>query len=169
VSTGTAVVHGLESKFVLYREQYMNISAKGIAFIRDQEGERLISYKDTRGIMTIGVGHTGMVNGGVITEGQYITAQQSLELLQQDLYAVERCINQRVKVPLQQNQYDALCSLVFNIGVSGFSNSTLLKKLNASDFSASADAILMWCRAGSDPHILLARRKRERELFLSST
>jgi lysozyme len=145
----------------------MKISDNGVAFIRQEEGECLKAYADSRGVLTIGVGHTGLVDGSAITADMHITIEQSATLLRYDLYEVERAINSHVVVGLNQHQYDALCCLVFNIGINGFTHSMLLKKLNASDYSAAADAMLMWCRAGSDPQRLLPRRQRERNLFIN--
>jgi lysozyme len=68
-----------------------------------------------------------------------------------------------VKVPLTQNQFDALYSLCFNIGEGAFKKSTVVKRLNANDYKGAADAILMW----NKPSVLEKRRKRERDLFLS--
>lgn len=144
----------------------MKISDSGIAFIRQEEGERLKAYSDSRGILTIGVGHTGLVNGIPVSVGMHITREQSDALLRQDLANVEQQINRRVNVPLNQHQYDALCSLVFNIGTAAFARSTVLQKLNTSDYAAAAETMLMWCRAGGEPQRLLSRRQRERAFFM---
>lgn len=144
----------------------MKISNNGIDFLKRQEGEKLSAYKDTRGIPTIGVGHTGLVDGKPVAMGMTISKEKSSDLLRFDLQWTERAINS-ANVELNQNQYDALCSLVFNIGASAFNGSTLLRKLKAGDYTGAADQLLAWKRAGSDPDILLPRRQRERALFLS--
>lgn len=143
----------------------MKISNDGIAFIKREEGERLVGYLDSVGIPTIGVGHTGTVEGKPVAKGMVITPAQSTSLLLRDLAWVESAINGNVKVPLKQNQYDALCSFVFNVGRTAFVNSTLLKKLNAKDYAGAAGQLLQWKRAGTIADLLLPRRKRERELF----
>jgi len=145
----------------------MKLSDKGVALIKHEEGEKLTAYADSVGVLTIGVGHTGTVSGKTITRGMTITQNKSTELLLSDLAWVEASINKSVKVPLSQNQYDALCSFVFNVGKTAFENSTLLKKLNAGDYASAADQLLQWKRAGNIPDLLLPRRKRERELFLT--
>lgn len=144
----------------------MKISNNGIDFLKKEEGERLTGYSDTRGIPTIGVGHTGLVDGIPVRVGMGITKDKSSELLRSDLQWTEKAVN-NANVQLNQNQYDALCSLVFNIGAAAFNNSTLLKKLKASDYQGAADQFLAWKRSGKDADILLPRRKRERSLFLS--
>ncbi|MFA9209184.1 MAG: lysozyme [Yersinia sp. (in: enterobacteria)] len=145
----------------------MQISNNGINKIKVEEGEKLIGYKDTRGIPTVGVGHTGMVDGKPVAVGMVISKDKSSELLRSDLKWTEEAIATNVKVPLTQNHYDVLCSLIFNIGANAFANSTVLKRLNAGDYKGSADAFLMRKKAGNDPERLLPRRQRERALFLS--
>lgn len=145
----------------------MQISNNGINKLKVEEGEKLIGYKDTRGIPTVGVGHTGMVDGKLVAVGMVISKDKSSELLRSDLAWVEKSIATNVKASLTQNQYDALCSLIFNIGPTAFANSTVLKRLNAGDYKGAADAFLMWKKAGNDPERLLPRRQRERALFLS--
>lgn len=145
----------------------MQISNNGIAKLKGEEGEKLVGYLDTRGIPTIGTGHTGLVDGTPVTKGMVITSDKSSQLLRSDLQWTEKVINDNVKVPLTQNQYDALCSLIFNIGASAFIGSTVLRKLNVKDYAGAADAFLMWKKAGKKPDILLRRRQRERALFLS--
>lgn len=145
----------------------MQISENGINKLKVEEGELLTGYKDSRGIPTVGVGHTGVVDGKPVAVGMVITKDKSSELLRSDLAWVEKSIATNVKAPLTQNQYDALCSLIFNIGPTAFANSTVLKRLNAGDYKGAADAFLMWKKAGNDLNILLPRRQRERALFLS--
>jgi len=145
----------------------MKISNNGIAFIKREEGERLLAYPDSVGVWTIGVGHTGTVDGKSIAKGMTITPAQSTSLLLSDLAWAESAIGSNVKVPLTQNQYDALCSFVFNVGRNAFTGSTLLKKLNAKDCAGAADQFLQWKRAGQFADLLLPRRKRERELFIT--
>lgn len=145
----------------------MQISSNGITKLKREEGERLKAYLDSRGIPTIGVGHTGKVDGKPVALGMTITADKSSELLKGDLQWVEDAIISLVRVPLNQNQYDALCSLIFNIGKTAFTGSTVLRQLNMKNYQAAADAFLLWKKAGNDPDILLPRRQRERTLFLS--
>jgi len=145
----------------------VKISPEGIALIKREEGERLKAYRDTKGVLTIGIGHTGLVGGRAITPTTVISKEKSSALLVADIAWVEKAVNSKVKVPLTQNQYDALCCLVFNIGESNFAESTVLKRLNNHEYHGAADAFLMWKRSGNDPDILLPRRQREREVFLT--
>lgn len=144
----------------------MKTSEKGLQFIRREEGERLTAYADIIGVWTIGVGHTGTVDGKPIAKGVVISADKSRELLSADLLKFESAITRLVKVPLKQYEFDALVSLVFNIGETNFSRSTLLKMLNANDFKGAAEQFLAWKNAGGRPvQGLLNRRKREKDMF----
>ncbi|EAA8761967.1 lysozyme [Salmonella enterica] len=144
----------------------MKISDSGLAALKREEGCRLTAYPDSRGVWTIGTGHTGKVDGVAVHKGMTITQDTADRLLRDDLSWVERCIAERVTVVLNQNQYDALCSLIFNIGASAFISSTVRRQLNAGNYTTAADAFLKWSRAGSNPTILAPRRGRERAMFL---
>lgn len=142
----------------------MKTSAEGLAFIAREEGTVLHVYNDVRGIPTIGVGHV-LRPGESYPNG--ITKEQALNLLAQDVRIAEAAIEKNVKVPLNQNQFDSLCSFVFNCGGGAFASSTMLKLLNKGDYQGAADELLKWVRAGKDVNQgLVGRRKRERELFL---
>ena len=144
----------------------MKTSEKGLQFIRREEGERLTAYADIIGVWTIRVGHTGAVDGKPVAKGMVISADKSRELLSADLLKFESAITRLVKVPLKQYEFDALVSLVFNIGETNFARSTLLKKLNTNDFKGAAEQFLAWKNAGGRPvQGLLNRRKREKDMF----
>ncbi|EII0317261.1 lysozyme [Salmonella enterica] len=145
----------------------MKISDSGLAALKREEGCKLTAYPDSRGVWTIGTGHTGKVDGVAVHKGMTITQDTADRLLRDDLSWVEHCIAERVTVVLNQNQYDALCSLIFNIGANAFTGSSVRRYLNAGNYTAAADAFLKWSRAGSNPTILAPRRGRERAMFLS--
>ncbi|EKN7213122.1 lysozyme, partial [Salmonella enterica] len=111
-------------------------------------------------------GHTGKVDGIAIHKGMTITPDTASRLLQDDLSWVERCIADRVTVELNQHQYDALCSLIFNIGANAFIGSSVRRHLNAGNYAAAADDFLKWTRSGNNPTLLAPRRGRERAMFL---
>jgi lysozyme len=100
--------------------------------------------------------------------GQKISAPEAEELLRKDLVRFEKAVGAGVRVPFSQNQYDALVSLAFNIGVGAFSRSTLLRLLNAGKHTEAADQFLRWNKAGGkELKGLTTRRKDERALYLS--
>ena len=120
-----------------------------------------------RGVLTIGYGHTGPD----VKPGKLITPSEAESLLRRDISRSERAVSKYVKVSIRQNQFDAMVSLAFNIGVDAFRLSTVLRKLNNGDDYGAADAFLLWKKVtinGShvDSAGLLRRRKAERELFL---
>lgn len=140
----------------------MKISNIGINLISEHEGCKLKAYRCQAGVLTIGVGHTG----SDVVEGMTITQAQANELLRRDLSRFESGVDGAVRVPLTQNMFDALVSLSFNIGLGAFQKSTLLAKLNASDYMGAADQFLVWNRAGGSISKGLQRRRvAERKLF----
>ncbi len=145
----------------------MMASEKAYKLIKEFEGLKLKSYRDYAGIWTIGYGHTRTAG-----PNQKITEEEAEELLKSDVEIVEAAINSMVRVPLTQNQFDALVSLVYNIGIENFRRSILLMKLNAGLYNQAAKEFLKWTKA-KDPQTgnyvvlpgLLRRRKKEMDLF----
>lgn len=144
----------------------MPTSPAGRKFITKEEGNKLKAYQDSVGVWTIGVGHTSNAGPPRVVSGLKITAAESDEILSRDLAEFEKAVERNVKVPLTQNQYDALVSLCFNIGAKGFANSSVVKALKVNDYQTAADAFLKWTRAGNQAELLKPRRQRERALFL---
>ncbi|WP_151830020.1 lysozyme [Acinetobacter junii] len=145
----------------------MKISQVGIELISSFEDLKLNAYDDGVGVWTIGIGTTTYPNGVKVKKGDKCTLEQAKEYFAHDLKRFESSVNNLVKVPLTQNQFDALVSLVYNIGQTAFSNSTLLKKLNAKDYQAAADQFLRWNKGGGKVMKgLVRRREAERVLFL---
>ena len=147
----------------------MKTSPSGRNFIKREEGSRSRAYQDSRGIWTIGVGHTTAAGPPVVTQGLVLSDLEIDKVLEQDLQQTEDTVNSLVKVPLSQNEFDALVSLVFNIGPGGFRKSSVLRLLNQDKRQEAANAFLLWKKAGNDPDILLPRRNRERTLFMQAS
>lgn len=137
----------------------MNTSEQGITALEKREGKKNKAYKDTRGVWTIGVGHTGPN----VYEGLAWTDQQIDDALKADLKTAEDCVNKYVKVPLKQHQFDALVSFIFNVGVMNFRKSTMLKDLNAGNCVAAANDFDMW----HIPPEVIGRRNSEKAQFLN--
>lgn len=110
-----------------------------IDLITKWEGLRLKAYQDTGGVWTIGYGHTKTAKPDMV-----ITKDEAIRLKKEDLSWVEDVLNTTVTVPLKQHEYDALASLVFNIGGTQWANSTMLRKLNAGDYEGAADEFDRW-------------------------
>jgi lysozyme len=154
----------------------MQMSQHGLDLLTQWEGCELKVYNDAAGLPTIGVGHlltkseltSGKINiGGVAvkyTDG--ITQQQSEQLLAQDLDPTEAAVNGGVKVALNQNQFDALTSFTFNVGVAAFTGSTLLRLLNQGQYAQVPDQLMRWTRAGGRVvQGLVNRRQNEIKLW----
>ena len=142
----------------------MKTSDVGIELIKKYEGCVLKSYKCPSGVWTIGYGHT---NG--VKSGMQITKAQALDYLKQDLSVFEKAVTNYVKVPLNQNQFDALVSFSFNCGSGALKTSTLLQKLNSSDYNGAANEFLKWNKSnGKVLNGLAKRREEEKELFLKT-
>jgi lysozyme len=143
----------------------MDISASGIALIKQFEGCRLSAYRDVSGVLTVGWGHTGKD----VTKGLTITQARADTLLRQDLNEFVIGVNQCVKVPINQNQFDALVSFAYNVGLGALRTSTLLEKLNEKDYMGAANELDKWVHSGGKViQGLVTRRNAEQALFLKS-
>ena len=146
----------------------MVVSLFGVDLICGFEGKRLVAYDDGVGVWTIGFGTTVYPNGIKVKKGDTCTEAQAKAYMAYDLKKFESAVNNAVKVPLNQNQFDALVSLAYNIGTDAFSKSTLVKKLNANNIRGAADQFDVWVNAGGKRmQGLVNRRAREKALFIS--
>lgn len=163
----------------------MKTSKNGIDFIKSHESFRSLAYDDLnpnvtvnnveqlQGVLTIGYGHTSNVSFG-----QIITEDQAEQLLKDDLLFAEMSVKNFVKVPLNQNMFDALVSFVFNVGEHNFATkqyggnsyvgSTLLQRLNEGKFNEASERFKDFNKSGGQVlNGLVRRRKEESELFLN--
>ena len=134
----------------------MKTSLAGLKQLEDREGKRNKAYPDSKGVVTIGVGHTGPH----VYMGLAWTDQQIDDAFAADLVWAEKAVN-KVKVPLTQNQFDALVSFVFNIGDTAFLRSTLLRMLNKGDYEGAIKQFDRW----HIPPEIIGRRNSEKEQF----
>lgn len=142
----------------------MRTSQNGINLIKQFEGCKLKAYKCPAGRWTIGYGHT---NG--VKSGQTITQAKAEEYLKNDLVIYEKGVENVVKVKLNQNQFDALVSFSYNVGLGALRTSTLMKKLNAKDYTGAANEFPRWNKSnGKVLSGLTRRRAAEQKLFKTS-
>lgn len=140
----------------------MEYSKAGIQLTESFEGCRLKAYQDSRGIWTIGYGHTGSV-----LPGETCTQAQAETWLAGDIAWAGREVNRLVHVPLTQAEFDALVDFTFNCGAGNFDHSSLLELLNHNDHVKAATEFEKWDRcAGVELPGLLRRRKAEATEFL---
>lgn len=136
----------------------MKPSADCLALVKHFEGYFSESYRCPAGVWTIGYGHTGLTHkDGTVKAGRRVTEAQADALLAHDLAAFADRVNRLVTVPLTQHQFDALVSFDFNTG--GLAKSTLLRKLNAGNYSAVPAELGKWDKAGGQRLRGLTRRR----------
>jgi GH24 family phage-related lysozyme (muramidase) len=142
----------------------MNISQKGLNLIKLYEGLMLHAYKPlpTERYYTIGYGHYG----ADVNKTDTITAVEAEELLKKDVAKYADGVTKLVKVVINQNQFDALCSFAYNLGVGALATSSLLKFLNAGNFILASKEFDAWVHAGGNLlQGLVKRRNEEQALF----
>ena len=147
----------------------MKTSPQGLAIIKKFEGFRAKPYACPAGVATIGYGSTYYADGKPVklTDAP-ITEAQAQELLQATLTKYEACVSGAVKMPINQNQFDALVSFTYNVGCSAFRNSTMLQLFNTGYAGAAAEQFARWNRGGGKVLAgLVSRRAAERALFES--
>jgi lysozyme len=140
------------------------MQTKNLAIIKHCEGKSLVAYKCPADVWSIGYGHTrGVVPGDKITE------KEAEAFLREDIADAEDAVNTYVTAPISQTMFDALVSFVFNVGAGNFKESTLLKKLNAKDYTGAANEFHRWTYAGGKKLTgLVKRRKYESLLFINA-
>lgn len=143
------------------------MSEAGKKFLAQEEGTKLKPYRDSKGIPTIGVGNTFYEDGTPVKmTDKPITMERALSLFDIIRKKFEAAIYIYVTSEINQNQFDALVSITYNIGIDGFKNSTLRTLVNKDPNDPKiADAFKLWKRSGSNANILLNRRIREVELY----
>jgi GH24 family phage-related lysozyme (muramidase) len=141
----------------------LKINAAGEALVKGCEGLELTAYYDAVGVLTIGWGHTG----SDVYEGMQINEAQAQALFNRDIVYFEDAVNRLVKVPLNENQFSALVSFVYNIGDGGFADSTALRRLNQGDYAGCCEAMQWWTKGNGGEVLagLVTRRKAEVRLF----
>lgn len=143
---------------------HMEVSDEGITLIEGFETFSPYPYYCPARKLTIGYGHVILPHESF----SKITEPEAVILLKKDTSLAQSAISRAVTVPLTQNQFDALVSLVFNIGIGAFTSSTLLKKLNAGDYDGAEEQFGRWVYAGGRKlQGLVNRRTAEALLFAS--
>lgn len=145
------------------------IGQAGLDLIKKWEKFRPTPYPDQAGHLTIGYGHKILPGEVFVT----VTEAQAHDLLLRDLGPVERGLAQAIEVPVTDNEFDAVCSLAFNIGAGAIVRSTLVRLMNEDDFTAAACQFTRWIYITVNgkkvvSEGLLNRRHAEQELFLTA-
>lgn len=133
---------------------------------KEFEGCKLIAYQCPAKIWTIGFGNTYYPNGQKVQRGDKVSLQEAEEMLINELNHFEDGVKKLVTVPLNENQLGALTSFSYNLGLGALKSSTLLKKLNAKDYTGASLEFSKWNKAGGKVlNGLVRRRKAEYMLF----
>src|SRR5882724_2356449 len=147
----------------------MKINAAGFALIKGFEGKRLEAYPDpgTGGEpWTIGYGHTTAAGLPTVHKGLVISQEDADEILARDLEKFEKAVSTVLSREANENQFAAMVSLCFNIGLGNFAKSSVIHKFNSGDFKGAKDSFKLWNKAaGRVLSGLTARRKAEADLF----
>ena len=143
-------------------ESKMQISQEGLDIIKKFEGLELKAYQCAAGVWTIGYGY---IKG--VQEGDVWSEEKADHMLMKELAEeYEGYVNDYVKVPMNQCQFDALCSFVYNLGGNALKSSTLLTVLNSGDYNGVPEQIMRWNKAGGKVLAGLVRRREcEAEMF----
>jgi GH24 family phage-related lysozyme (muramidase) len=145
----------------------MMVNQRTIELIKEFEGCELTAYQDIVGIWTIGYGTTAAAGLGIEPRaGMKITQAQAEELLERAVDDFGAQVAKLITVPVTQNEFGALVSLSYNIGVGAFSKSTVLRELNSGNKASAGSAFHMWNKAGGNVvNGLVRRRELEHKLF----
>lgn len=149
----------------------MKLSNEGKTLIHGNEGCRLRAYKDTKGVWTIGWGHTGPeVKPGLVWNQVKCDEQFAADIAQREA-EVTKALEDSLTT---QRQFDALMSLEYNIGIHAFLTSTVLKRHKLGYYGDAADAFMMWIKKTVNGKLvdapeLIPRRQRERRFYLGLT
>jgi lysozyme len=139
----------------------LRLSDPGRDVLADREGMRLEAYQDTVGVWTIGLGHTSAAGPPEVYEGMTITEDEAWEIFYDDCESFRKDARALVVVPVEQYEYDATASFIYNIGTAQFMGSTFLDRLNAGDYAGAAEAMLWW----DVPPEVMSRRRGEHAQF----
>ena len=142
----------------------MRTSDNGLDAIAEREGIRTRAYQDSVGVWTIGVGHTSSAGPPHVVAGLQITEDEAMRIFAKDIIQYENAVQDCIDADLNQNQFDALVSLCYNIGPGAFRRSSLVRDINAgADRDTINNDFMKWNR----PSVIIGRRRREVEQYNS--
>ncbi len=141
----------------------MTLSPIGEACLIAREGRRLKAYRDSIGVLTIGIGHTSAAGPPRVVPGLRITAAECDAIFARDVATYVAAVRTGLRVPVGPHTFDALVSVCYNIGPAAFAGSTFLKRINAGDAAGVREALLLWRK----PAAILPRRRAEAEQLVT--
>jgi lysozyme len=141
-----------------------------LELLKQKEGFKTTPYKDSAGKWTVGYGHL-IVQGDGVSKTEDISDEKATSLLEKDCQIAVDCVNDAVTSNINQNQFDALVLFCYNVGVSAFRNSTLLKDVNGGRLDAASDQFMLWTKIHTPQGMFVEiaglrnRRQAEKDLF----
>jgi lysozyme len=146
----------------------MKVTEEGLALIRQSEGLRLASYRDAVGVWTIGYGHTSAAGEPLVSPGQKITKEEADAILRRDVEKFSVGVRTMLKRRLADQQFSALVSFAYNVGLGAFRKSSVLQAVNAGDDAGVPQRLSLWVKAGGRTLPgLVKRRAAEASLYMS--
>lgn len=148
----------------------MKLDSNGYKLIQGFEGLKLSAYKDSAGIPTIGYGNITYENGSKVKMGDKISEDNADLLFQYFANRFASQVDAVVTATVNQNQFNAMVSLAYNIGIGAFSKSTLLKKVNKNSCDPTIkDEFMKWVNAGGKKiQGLVNRREKESKVYFNN-
>ena len=146
----------------------MKVSNKGLELIKEFEGFSSTAYLCSAKKATIGYGNTFWEDGTPVKIGDQISKERAETLLKHVVDNFSVAVEVDIKIEVTQNQFDALVSLAYNIGLGAFKNSTLLRQLNRGNFVGASQEFLRWDKSNGKPLPGLTRRREREKLLFDS-
>ena len=146
----------------------MKVSSKGLELIKEFEGFSSVAYLCSAKKATIGYGNTFSEDGNPVKIGDQISKERAETLLKHVVDNFSVAVEVDIKIEVSQNQFDAMVSLAYNIGLGAFKNSTLLRQLNRGNFVGASQEFLRWDKSNGKPLLGLTRRREREKLLFDS-
>lgn len=146
----------------------MKVSSKGLELIKEFEGFSSVAYLCSAKKATIGYGNTFWEDGTPVKIGDQISKERAETLLKHVVDNFSVAVEVDIKIEVTQNQFDAMVSLAYNIGLGAFKNSTLLRQLNRGNFVGASQEFLRWDKSNGKPLLGLTRRREREKLLFES-
>ena len=146
----------------------MKVSSKGLELIKEFEGFSSVAYLCSAKKATIGYGNTFWEDGTPVKIGDQISKERAEALLKHVVDNFSVAVEVDIKIEVTQNQFDAMVSLAYNIGLGAFKNSTLLRQLNRGNFVGASQEFLRWDKSNGKPLLGLTRRREREKLLFES-
>ena len=146
----------------------MKVSSKGLELIKEFEGFSSVAYLCSAKKVTIGYGNTFWEDRTPVKMGDQISKERAETLLKHVVDNFSVAVEVDIKIEVTQNQFDAMVSLAYNIGLGAFKNSTLLRQLNRGNFVGASQEFLRWDKSNGKPLLGLTRRREREKLLFES-